>query len=99
MASSTDLAEYSSPVKRRKVDNGGGHGSISEVAMDPMASETANASPNDDLEGIENLVSPRDRMYAQIRGCSQDGGDRASFGLPSRFAVFASVVARSRRTP
>lgn len=74
MASSLDLAEYSSPVKRRKVDNGGGHGSINEVAMDPMAGETAYASPNDDFEGIEKFTYVRDRMYALIRGCSQDGG-------------------------
>ncbi|XP_077276480.1 sirtuin 1 isoform X2 [Temnothorax americanus] len=52
MASSTEteLLEYSSPVKRRKVDGGGGHGSIGATLADPRPGETPRDSPHDDLE-------------------------------------------------
>jgi len=63
MASSSELLEYSSPVKRRKVDGGGGRGSISAALADPQSSETPRDSPNDDLEGIEiRWIGARDRV-------------------------------------
>lgn len=51
MASSSELLEYSSPAKRRKVD-GSDHESISEDLVDPSPGEMAHNSPHDDLEGI-----------------------------------------------
>lgn len=73
MASSSELLEYSSPVKRRKVDGGGGHGNISAALADPQPGETPRDSPHDDLEGIG--IPPyarargRARKYHEIRGC------------------------------
>lgn len=54
MASSSELLEYSSPAKRRKVD-GSDHESIGEALVDPLPSEMAHDSPHDDLEGIRML--------------------------------------------
>lgn len=96
MASSADLMEYSSPVKRRKVDDDGGHGSINEVAMDPMTGETACASPNDDFGGIKKSTYAHDRMYALICGYRM----MAAIERLSASVAFASRLPRaSRRTP
>jgi len=54
MASSSELLEYSSPAKRRKVD-GSDHGSIGEALVDPLPGVMAHDSPHDDLEGIRML--------------------------------------------
>jgi len=54
MASSSELLEYSSPAKRRKVD-GSDHGSIGDALVDPVPGVMAHDSPHDDLEGIRML--------------------------------------------
>ncbi|XP_067209786.1 NAD-dependent protein deacetylase sirtuin-1 isoform X2 [Linepithema humile] len=51
MASSSELLEYSSPAKRRKVD-GSDHESIGEALVDPLPGEMAHDSPHDDLEAL-----------------------------------------------
>lgn len=96
MASSSELLEYSSPVKRRKVDGGGGHGSISAALADPQPGETPRDSPHDDLEGIGNPLDGRAiaRKSTKIRGCLAH--KMAAVGRLFGPSPFASLVSSSR---
>lgn len=51
MASGSELPEYSSPAKRRKVD-GNDYAGTSTVKPDFQHCETSHDTPNEDLEGI-----------------------------------------------
>ncbi|XP_011865084.1 PREDICTED: uncharacterized protein LOC105560519 [Vollenhovia emeryi] len=100
MASSSELLEYSSPVKRRKVDGGGGgdgHGSNSASSTDPRPGETSRDSPHDDLEGIEirlggRAIAPN---ATKIRGCvARKMAALGRLSRPSAFRVSSVSVAR-----
>lgn len=58
MASSSELLEYSSPAKRRKVE-GGDQGNANAALEDSRPDETAHDSPHDDLEGIGIVLFAR----------------------------------------
>jgi len=51
MASSSELLDYSSPVKRRKVDSNDQE-NINVGLMDVQSNSTSHDSSHDDLEGI-----------------------------------------------
>lgn len=99
MASSSELLEYSSPVKRRRVDGDGGHGSISAGLADPRPGETTRDSPHDDPEGIPSTDGrPRPR-YPRVkprkfRGCL--ARKMAALGRPFPFVSAFRVSRRGR---
>lgn len=66
MASSSELLEYSSPVKRRRIDGGEHEVKAVTTLEEPRLAETPCDSPHDELEGIERLAERIIRDWSRL---------------------------------